>query len=278
MTAPRPADLTRPPRWRVRPMRRARGIRIGFIPDLQVAPGVPTDHLDWIGAWVKDRRPDVLVQGGDWGEMGSCSSYEKAGTLSAEGRSTRADLRAVRDSAMRLDAAMSGWRPRKVVTLGNHEVRLDRYVDAHPEERDSYADDPFGLEALGWEVHPFLSPVEINGVWFSHFFPRSGTGRVMQTKAGAPNALTMVKREMRSCVAGHTQGLDVACLTVGGRTLRGVIAGSCYLHELDFLSPQGNSHWAGVLEMNEVHDGHFDLVEVSLDYLCRRYGRGRWPR
>ena len=64
----------------------------------------------------------------------------------------------------------------------------------------------------------------------------------------------------------------------GGKTLRGVIAGSSYLHLESYLSPQGQGHWAGVLELNEAHDGYFDLCEISLEYLCRRYGGGRWPK
>lgn len=266
------------PKVGIRPMRRERGIRIAVIPDTQDKPGAPKDHADWIGRWVKDRNPAVVVHLGDGPDMGSCSTHDEAGSLTAEGRSIGADLASWDEWLARFDRASKGWKGKKKVAKGNHCRRLDTYINANPETRDTFGPDPFGYARHGWEVHEFLEPFEVAGIWFSHFFPRSASGKVTQTRNGAPTALAMVKREMRSCIAGHTQGLDVACLTVGGKTLRGVIAGSCYLHTEDYLSPQGQGHWAGVLELNEAADGYFDLCEVSLEYLCRKYGGGKWPK
>jgi hypothetical protein len=51
--------------------------RVAVIPDTQLRPGVPLDHLDWEA--IHYYRPDVVVHlGGHW-DMGSLSSYEKAG-------------------------------------------------------------------------------------------------------------------------------------------------------------------------------------------------------
>ena len=262
----------------IRPMRKDRGIRIAVIPDTQDKPGAPKDHAEWIGRWVAERNPAVVVHLGDGPDMGSCSSHDEPGSLAAEGRSIEADLASWREWLGIFAKACGKWRGKKMVALGNHEARLFRYINANPALRDTYAKDPFGYEAFGWQVHPFLEPFEVAGIAFCHFYPRSASGKVTQSKNGAPNALAMVKREMRSCVAGHTQGLDVACLTVGGKTLRGIIAGSCYLHTEDYLTPQGQGHWAGVLELNEAANGYADLCEVSLEYLCRKWGGGRWPR
>lgn len=266
------------PKPKIRPMRKSKGIRIGVIPDTQDKPDAPKDHATWIGRWVADRNPDVLIHLGDGPDMGSCSNHDEPGSLAAEGRSIGADLLSWDDWLTRFDKAANGWDGKKHVAEGNHEGRIYRYINANPETRDSFGKDPFGYKRHGWTVHPFLKPFCVAGTWFCHFFPRSSHGRVMQNRNGAPNALTMIRREMRSCVAGHLQGLDVACLTVGGRTLRGVIAGSCYLHTEDYLTPQGQGHWAGVLELNEAHNGYFDLCEVSLEYLFRRYGGGKWPK
>ena len=281
MRSPRLADLAKaakPKPLRMSKMRADPGIRIAFIPDLQHFPGAPVDHLRWIGAWIKDRKPAVVVQAGDFVEMGSCSSYDAPGSLEAEGRSIAADLACCRAALAVLGNAMGGHRCRKIVTLGNHENRLARYVNDHPEHRDTYAHDPFGFEAAGWETQPFLEPIEVAGITFVHFTPRSASGRVTQTRNGAPNALTMVKREMRSCVAGHAQGLDTACLTVGGKMLRGIIAGSAYPWEEEYMGAQGRDYWRGVIELNEAADGYADVCEVSLSFLCRRYGGGRWPK
>jgi hypothetical protein len=50
------------------------------------------------------------------------------------------------------------------------------------------------------------------------------------------------------------------------------VAGSAYQHDEKYLGPQGD-HWRGILVLNEVHEGNFDLMEVSLPYLSRRYGK-----
>lgn len=259
-------------------MRKNRGIRIIVIPDTQVKPGVPLDHMTWAGKHIQERRPEVVIHMGDFCDMGSCSTYDEKGSLAAEGRSIEDDLASSREALKLLNKAMHPWRPRKILCLGNHENRLERYVNANPQHRKTYADDPFGYEAAGWEVHPFLKPVHVAGIKFVHFTPRSSSGRITQTRNGAPNALTMIKREMCSCVAGHAQGLDTACYSMGDRMLRGVIAGSFYLHDEEYLSQQGRHYWSGILELNEAHDGYFDLMEVSIDYLCRKHGKGRWPK
>jgi hypothetical protein len=79
---------------------------------------------------------------------------------------------------------------------------------------------------------------------------------------------------MQSCVSGHRQGLDLAVHTNGKRLIRSIIAGSFYQHSEGYLSPQGNHHWRGILMLNEVRQGNFCLLEVSLDYLKRRYYNG----
>ena len=35
------------------------------IPDTQVKKGVPIDHMAWIGAAIRDYKPDVVVHLGD---------------------------------------------------------------------------------------------------------------------------------------------------------------------------------------------------------------------
>jgi hypothetical protein len=56
-----------------------------------------------------------------------------------------------------------------------------------------------------------------------------------------------------------------------GALLTSVIAGSGYPHEEAYLGAQGNKHWRGVLVLNDVHDGEFDLMPVSLKYLEKKY-------
>ena len=56
-----------------------------------------------------------------------------------------------------------------------------------------------------------------------------------------------------------------------GKVLRGLVCGAFYIEDEDYRGPQSNSEWRGIFILHEVKDGNYSLMEVSLDYLCRRY-------
>lgn len=46
---------------------------------------------------------------------------------------------------------------------------------------------------------------------------------------------------------------------------------SYYLHDEDYKGAMGNHHWRGICMLHEVARGNFDLMEVSMSYLRKRY-------
>lgn len=246
-------------------------MKICVLPDTQCKPGVRLDHLEWAGKYIAEKEPDVVVHLGDHWDMPSLSSYD-AGKRSSENRRVNRDIEAGNTALRLLTDAIGEPKPRLVLLRGNHEQRIERYVDDNPKLEETVGYHQFNDVALGWEVVPFLQPIVIGGVAFAHYFPRGSDGNVGQTKRGAPSARAQLLREMQSCVAGHRQGLDLAVHTNGKRTLRSIIAGSFYQHSEGYLSPQGNHHWRGILMLHEVKNGEYNLCEVSLAYLKRRYG------
>ena len=164
-----------------------------------------------------------------------------------------------------------GYNPRIVMTLGNHENRVLRAIEEHSILDGTIGLKDLQLDAFGIEHHEFLKPVVIDGVAYCHYFPRSASGKVMQSKSGAPNALAQLRREGRSCVAGHTQGFDIACLPFSGRLQWRIIAGSFYGHQERYLTPQGQDHWHGIVMLHEVCEGRLNPMVVSLDYLLAEY-------
>ena len=244
-----------------------------MIPDTQVKPGVSLDYLRWVGQYIAAKRPNVVVQLGDHWDMPSLSSYDR-GKRTAENRRVVRDIEAGNRGLAVLTSAIrsaKGYKPRLVILRGNHEHRLDRYTNDHPELDGAIGSHQFNDIQLGWQSVPFLKPIRIGGITFCHFFPRGPNGKVTQSKNGAPSAAAQLTREMRSCIAGHQQGFDYAIRPIGGRLVRSIIAGSCYLHDEEYLTPQGNAHWRGILYLTEVNNGDFNLVEVSLDYLRKRF-------
>ncbi len=244
-------------------------MKIAVIPDTQCKPGVRLDHLTWAGRYLKEKKPDVIIHLGDHWDMPSLSSYDK-GKGSAEGKRVSSDIAAGNHGLELLTMHLGSTE--RYILRGNHEQRMERYVNDNAELEGSIGYEAFNDRSLGWHPVPFLEPITVGGISFCHYFPRSSDGNVSQTKRGAPSARAQLLREMQSCIAGHKQGLDLAIHTTGKRMIRSIIAGSFYQHDETYLSAQGNHHWRGILLLHEVKNGNFNLLEVSLDYLKRRYG------
>jgi hypothetical protein len=254
-----------------------------IIPDTQVRVGDNLDYLSWIGEYIMNKRPDTIVMLGDFADMHSLSSYDR-GKKSGEGARVTEDIAVVAKAMDVLLAPMrkynrrmaknkkSQYKPRMVLTLGNHENRIERYVNDNPQLGSFLSSASLPYACNGWEVVPFLEAITIDGIKYSHFFPRGANGRIMQGRNGAPNARLQVVREGMSCTAGHLQGLDWAPMPHGEGIRYGLIVGSCYVHEENYLTPQGTEYWRGIVLKNEVHDGYYDPMFISLKYLERRYG------
>ena len=247
------------------------------IPDCQIRPGDSTDFLRAIGNYIVSKRPDVVVCIGDFADMPSLSSYD-VGKKSFEGRRYRDDIQATHAAMDALLAPIQEYNtkmrktkhalytPRLVLTLGNHEERILRATNNDPK-----LDGTIGIEDLryrewGWEVYPFLQPVIIDNIAYCHYFVTGVAGRPAAT-AGA-----QLRKANMSCIAGHQQGRQVAYASKAtGETITSIIAGSCYEHEEDYLGVQGNKHWRGIIVLNEVNNGSFDEMFVSLNFLNEHY-------
>jgi hypothetical protein len=248
-----------------------------FIPDGQVRKDVPLDWIDWVGQAIVDYLPDVVVEGGDWHDFPSLNSHAAPGSVQLEGTRYADDLAAGNEAFARLCKPMEaeierrrrnkdkGWKPRKVALLGNHEARADREAANNPKLKGTIGSED--CDFRDWEVHPFLKIVEIDGICYSHYFQSSHSNRPIG--GSIPNKLSRIGS---SFVHGHVQGLDMGTkMMANGKTLWGVQAGSCYLHEESYRGAQGQRHFRGIIILNETHDGECCPMVLSLDYLCRRY-------
>jgi len=240
------------------------------IPDTQFGPGRSHSWLKGLGRLIREREPDVIVQLGDWYDMSSLSSYDR-GRRASENRRVWKDIKAGNEACWFLEDLIwpskikRKYKPRMVFLLGNHEQRIERYLEDHAELEGvlSYQN----LVMASWETHGFLKPVTIDGITYSHYFCRSGNGRVVQSKNGAPDARAMVQREQRSCTAGHLQGFSYyEHYTSNGRH-QGLIAGSCYTHDENYLTPQGTKYWRGVIWKNIRKPGEYDFERIGIEKL-----------
>lgn len=252
------------------------------IPDTQMKPGVSTEYLRWAGEYIVDKRPDVIIHLGDHADMPSLSSYDK-GKRSSEGRRVQADLEAAKEGMVALlsplrrlqeeqeEMGLPVYRPRLILTLGNHEERIMRHVNANPELHGFLNYDSLGYKEFGWEVYDYLTPVVVDGVSYIHFMPNPMTG-----KPFSGTAANTLKTVGESFTQGHKQTLDVHTrfLPFSGKQQWAIVAGAYYDHDEDYKGVTGNKHWRGVILKHDVKDGSFDPCFVSIDYLRTRYGQG----
>ena len=252
-------------------------MKLLYIPDTQAKDGNDFGFLNRIGQYICEKRPDVVLHGGDLADMPSLSSYD-IGKKAFEGRRYLKDVQAAIDAQKALFGPLVDlqdkqrrngkkvYNPRTIITKGNHENRIARAINNDPKLEGLIKEEDLQYEEFFDEVYPFLEVVVIEGVAFSHYFTTGLAGRPAGTAAAQLN-----KKHM-SCVAAHQQGLQIATgHRADGVRLTSIIAGSCYEHDEDYLGAQGNKHWRGVLMLHDVRDGEFDLMPVSLDYLKGKY-------
>ncbi len=247
-----------------------------IIPDVQIRPGDDTTFLTNIGKYIAYKKPDVVVCLGDFADMPSLSSYD-VGKKQFEGRRYVKDIEATRKAMDALLAPIEEqyqsakkskhktYWPSLIMTLGNHEHRIQRAVDTDPKLEGVLSINDLGYHEK-WDVYPFLDVVVNNGIAYSHYFSTGVLGRP------ASSAAAQLNKKHMSCVAGHQQGLQIhMSQRADGKRLTSVIAGSCYEHDEDYLGPQANKHWRGCLMLHNVNEGEFDIMPVSLDYLKNKY-------
>lgn len=247
-----------------------------MIPDTQCKQGVPFDHLRWAGEYCVDHKPEVIIHIGDHADMPSLSSYDK-GKRSSEGKRVNDDidaaihgmkvlLKPIYDEQQRQlrEEGKISWKPQLVLTLGNHEERILRHVNANPELYGFLSIDSLRYEDFGWDVYDFLEPAVVDGITYCHFMANPMTG-----KPYGGSALNILKHVGESFSMGHKQTLDVTTrfLPSSGKQQWGIIGGAFYQHDEDYKGPQGNKHWRGIIHKRRVVDGSYDPEIISLDRL-----------
>lgn len=239
---------------------------IFVIGDLQVKQGVELDYIHHIGAYIAKKQPDIIVQIGDWFDNAALSSYDR-GQLSAEGRRLAEDIKAGNEAIRIIDSyitSVSGYNPRKVVTLGNHEDRIQRYVNEQPALAGFLGNHLYHFEQYGWEVYDFLTPCIIEDIAFVHYVVAVNTGKPLG------NALAgRLEKVGTSFVMGHQQtfAYHERSLQLTGDMQMALVVGACYDHDEPYKGVQGNHHFRGCVMLYEVQDGYAMHKKITLRHM-----------
>jgi hypothetical protein len=248
-----------------------------LIPDTQVRPGVPLDHFEWIGQAIVDYMPDKIIHLGDHWDMPSLSAHDAPGSKATEGARYENDVevgnRAFETLCKPMEAEQARlkkqrkipWKPRKVFLTGNHCNRITRAINANPKYDGAIS--LSHLDTRDFERHDFLERVWLDGILYSHYFQSSHSHHAI---GGSIDS--MLNKIGASFVQGHRQSLQYGTRNQGsGAAWHGLVAGSCYTHIENYRSAQGQRHWRGVVVLNEVENGEYCIMPLTLNYLCKKY-------
>jgi len=253
-----------------------------IIPDCQIRRGDVTDHLEWIAADIVRRKPDVIVCIGDFYDLPSLSKHSGPGSAEKDGARLLADIEAGNAAMKRLTDPIHAeigrlkrrrqrqWNPRMVFCEGNHEYRAARFAKEDVRLEGVVGTHLCNVEAFGWERHAFLEPVEIDGIHYAHYWQSSHSAKPI-----GGNIDNRLNKLGFSFVAGHEQGKRYSDRPLpNGRTLHGIVAGSCYLGTEDYRGPQATNEWRGVVVLHDVKNGDCDPMFLRMRWLCRKYTGG----
>lgn len=247
-----------------------------LIPDTQVRKGVPLVHIPWVAQAIVDYAPDVVVHIGDHWDNPAFSMHDQKGSIKMEGARYEDDVAVGNEAFIELGAPMfreikrqarnkKHWNPERHFAFGNHENRVQRAVDTDPKLIGCVG--THHMHTNGWKRHAFLKRFWIDGLVYSHYFQAQNSSFAIS--GTIDNRLNKIGE---SFVQGHQQGFMYGNRVYPtGRMRHGLVAGSCYLHKEDYKGAQGNNHFRGVVVLNEVKDGNYCIMPLTLAYLCRRY-------
>jgi hypothetical protein len=242
------------------------------IPDSHAKHDQDLRRYTALGNFIAEHQPNVIVNIGDHADMPSGSHYD-VGKKSFEGRRYKLDIAAAIEANKLLFApfkGIKGYKPRTIMTLGNHEHRINKMV-----ENDAKMDGVIHIDDLEYkrfygEVYPFLKPVEVDGVLYAHYFVSGVMGKPI---GGMHQAANMIKKTMKSCTMGHTHILHFAKETTpDGRKVYGLVAGCFFEHDEDYAGVVPNRMYdRGFVMKHEVREGQYDFEWISIERLIKNY-------
>jgi hypothetical protein len=247
-----------------------------IIPDTHAHYNYNNERANYLGKFLAEVKPDVVIHLGDSADMPSLSGYEK-GKKSFHGRTYKADIEAHLDFNERL------WhycfkskkkRPYRVILEGNHEHRISRAIEIQPELEGTVGLSDLQIPRWYQTFVPYEGGTPgvalVDGIHYAHYFISGVMGRPI---SGEHPAFSLLSKQYSSCTAGHLHLLDHTVRTdAKGRQLHGLLAGVYQDYESDWAGEANKLWWRGVvLKRNVDGQGNYDPSFISLDWLKRNY-------
>jgi predicted phosphodiesterase len=190
-----------------------------LISDAHVEPEQDLTRFEKCAKLIVDRKPDRIIQLGDFVSLSSISGWDMSKKLMMEGRRYQEDVKAGREAANLLFSeidklqARQRFHKQKLYSPeidwleGNHEDRLDRYLEQHPELEGAFnLGDDLGLTERKIIPFKYRDRIVRNGINYMHA-PLAGNN---QPLSGLHIPHKALQRFNGHVVMGHYHRSEVA--------------------------------------------------------------------
>lgn len=174
-------------------------IRVVCIGDAHDSPAIPDkSRFERIGKYIKEQKPDVVIQIGDFATLDSLNTHVPNETYAGKAKPTFiADMVSFNQAldAMQLDGV------ERHCTLGNHERRLFAFEDRAPEAYGMMQHELQSIfERHGWTYSPYGMIHYLGGVGFAH----CALNRLGKSVGGKNAENTVANELVHDLVFGHS--------------------------------------------------------------------------
>ena len=258
------------------------------IPDSHADPRFSNERYEALGNFIVDKRPDHVVLLGDWGNLDSISFHNGDRPLLKEGMRLKDDLDSMQEAFElmqgRIDnynKQLSVWKKKRYEPLlhwieGNHEDRVRRYIESHPELQLFIISDNGLVNARGWNFVGYTDSVWIQGTRFTHVPLNPGNGRPISGKYSTFRAVDFTDG---SVVFGHQHCRTLTSVrrdsSNDGRVVNAYCAGCYFDYVPEYVRGVASTlpWWRGItiLHHNLEEEGQWDIDTFAMDAILNQY-------
>lgn len=247
--------------------------RVVIIGDAHVDDEQSLARFKAAGKFIADKKPDYVVIIGDFLTLNCLSAWDRNKRLKMENRRYFKEIAAGNLALDYLHAGMKvlKTKPKLIYIKGNHENRLDRYLDTDPTFVGSVSiEADLKLKERGWTVVEYKDVYYVDGVAFTHI-PVSSNGSSIGNPTVAQKALRLFST---SVVFGHTHTLDHAAEhRHGSKHLCQALSVGCFFEKVDeYAQGSKTDYWRGLVTLDIYHANRFDIETTSLSNVVKKYG------
>lgn len=237
--------------------------------DIKRGLGIWDLHYDYcdLDLWrrlldfIKEYKPDYFVAGGDWFDFDFFSRWIKKDENLRDRENKRIKkvyTRFNEEIFKPLNKVLPNYC-RKIWLEGNHDKRIDDYIDSHPEV-EGYLEIEENIDLKDWEYYKENIKAKIGKMYFTHGQEVSGN-----------NACRKIVTDNESNIFMghfHREEIFTKIIPLRGDIHQGVIVGCLGKKNPDYMKNKPNAWVNGFLTFDVLPTGNFsyNLVTIIKDH------------